>query len=265
MSFLTTNPNPYILNLPAFTNVVTSATGTTNVSALSNSLNNVLSLLNTSNYNLSINTIKTFTGSNLTFTNTVNLSNVGLSINGTTILTSNCVNGQPYLAMKTSGTEQARFTSGGFGIGTNAPLTTVDVNGNELVRGNLYISTMGAVVTSSIGNLYADGFLYAAGVAYPSDPVLKRNVRPYAPSRLPEPVEFEWKSTGLRDIGVMASDVAAIEPTCVQIGRTGTQSVDYPKLVVLCLAECKALRTKVTELEQEVAQLRLGLQKMTGE
>ena len=248
------------------TNVVTSATGASSVSALSNSLNSVLALLNTSNYNLSINTIKAYSaGSNLTFTNTVNLSNVGLSINGTAILTSNSLNGQPYLAMKTSGTEQARFTSGGFGIGTNAPLTTVDVSGNELVRGNLYISTMGAIVTSSIGNVYADGFLYATGVAYPSDPVLKRNVRPYAPSRLPDPVEFEWKSTGLRDIGVMASDVAAIEPTCVQIGRTGTQSVDYPKLVVLCLAECKALRTKVTELEQEVAHLRLGLQKMTGE
>ena len=97
-------------------------------------------------------------------------------------------------------------------------------------------------------------------MVYPSDPALKRSVRPYVPSRLPDPVEFEWKSTGLRDIGVLASDVAAIEPTCVQTGRTGTQSVDYPKLVVLCLAECKALRTKVSDLEREVAQLRLQVQ-----
>jgi hypothetical protein len=112
------------------------------------------------------------------------------------------------------------------------------------------------------GNLYADGNLYAAGMVYPSDPVLKQNVRPYVPSRLPDPVEFEWRSTGLRDIGVMASDVAMIEPVCVQTGRTGTQSVDYPKLVVLCLAECKALRAKVTELEDEMARL---LQKMKDE
>lgn len=243
------------------TNVVSSATGTGNMASLSNSIASLQTLINTSNYALSINSIKPYSGSNVTFTNTLNLSNVGLSFNGITCLTSNCINGQPFLAVKTSGSERARFTSGGFGIGTTAPLTTVDVNGNELVRGNLYISTMGGTLPAA-GNLYADGNLYAAGMVYPSDPVLKQNVRPYVPSRLPDPVEFEWRSTGLRDIGVMASDVATIEPVCVQTGRTGTQSVDYPKLVVLCLAECKALRAKVTELENEMARL---LQKMKDE
>ena len=252
MSFLTTNPNPYILNLPAMTNVVTSATGTNNTASLSNSLNTVLNLLNTSNNTLSINTLKAYTGTSLTFTNTLNLSNAPLTINGSNALTSNTISGRPYLAIQTSGVEQARFTSAGFGVGITSPLTRLDVGGDTLIRGNLYVSTMGVPVTSTIGNIYVDGSVYAGGFVYPSDPVLKDNVRPYAPSRLPDPVEFEWKSTGLRDIGVLATDVASIEPTCVQRSKNGTLAVDYPKLVVLCLAECRALRTRVAELEDMV-------------
>jgi hypothetical protein len=255
MSFLTTNPNQYILNLPAMTNVVSSATGANSTAALTDSLNSLTDLLNTTNNTLSINTLKAYNGTSITFTNTVNLSNVPLTINGYNALTSNTISGRPYLAVQTSGVEQARFTSAGFGVGVAAPLTRLDVGGDTLIRGNLYVSTMGVPVTSTIGNIYVDGTVYAGNVVYPSDPVLKDNVRPYAPSRLPEPVEFEWKSSGLRDIGVLATDVATIEPTCVQRAKNGTMAVDYPKLVVLCLAECRALRTKVSELEDEVRKL----------
>ena len=147
---------------------------------------------------------------------------------------------------------------GTLGVGVLSPIAPLDVEGRGVVRGNLYISTMGAAVTPLIGNVYVDGSVYAGGTFVPSDPVLKQAVRPYVVDRLPEAVEFTWKATGLRDVGVLATDVYEIEPACVKTGATGHLNVDYAKLVVLCLAECKALRSRVTELERECSAMRLG-------
>lgn len=277
MSFLLTNPSPYILNLPAMTNVANSATGGTSA-AFMNSLSNAF---NSATNSINTNGLSAFSGSNISVTNTLALSNVGVSFNGSNLLTSNVLNGRNYLAFQVSGVEGARLTGVGLGVGLTAPAAPLDVGGNAVVRGtlgvgvlspiapldvegrgvvrgNLYISTMGAAVTPLIGNLIADGDIYANGNFYPSDPVLKQDIRPYAVDRLPEAVEFTWKATGLRDVGVLATDVYGIEPTCVKTGASGHLNVDYAKLVVLCLAECKSLRSRVTELERECAALRLG-------
>ena len=277
MSFLLTNPSPYILNLPAMTNVANSATGGSSATFLA-SLSNAF---DTTTNSIATNGLAAYSGSNISVTNTLALSNVGVSFNGSNLLTSNAVNGRAYLAFQVSGVEGARLTAQGLGIGLTAPVApldvggnavvrgslgvgvlapvaTIDVDGNTVVRGNLYISTMGAAVTPLIGNLIADGDLYANGTFYPSDPVLKQDIRPYGVARLPEAVEFTWKATGLRDVGVLATDVYEIEPACVKTSATGHLNVDYAKLVVLCLAECKALRSRVTELERECAALRLG-------
>ena len=254
MSFLLTNPSPYILNLPAMTNVANSATGGTSANFLA-SLSNAFDSATNS---ITTNGLAAFSGSNISVTNTLALSNVGVSFNGSNLLTSNAVNGRTSLAFQVSGVEGARLTAVGLGIGVVSPVAPLDVGGNAVVRGNLYISTMGAAVTPLIGNLIADGDIYANGNFYPSDPVLKQAVRPYVVDRLPEAVEFTWKATGLRDVGVLATDVYEIEPACVKSGATGHLNVDYAKLVVLCLAECKALRARVTELERECAALRLG-------
>ena len=252
MSFLLTNPSPYILNLPSMTNVTNSATGGTSA-AYMNALSNIV---NTTNNSINTNGLAAYSGSNITVTITLLLSNVGVSFNGSNLLTSNTINGRPYLAFQVSGVEQARLTGTGLGVATVAPLAPLDVGGNALIRGNLYISTMGAAVTPLIGNLIADGDLYSRGALVPSDPSLKGNSRPYEVDRLPEAVEFTWNATGVRDVGVLATEVAAIEPACVKTAANGLLHVDYAKLVVLCLAECKALRSRVTDLERECAALR---------
>lgn len=222
-------------------NVASSASGNA-TGVLSNSVVGLQTIVNANNFSISANTLTSYNGSNIKVSANLNLSNSGVYFNNNVGLSSNAVNGISHLAFQTNGIERARLTTSSFGIGTKAPLATLDVGGDALVRGSLYVSTM--------GNIYADGSLYAGGVYYPSDPSLKTNIAPFVSNGLPAPVRFTWKATGLEDIGVLADDVARIEPSCVS-QRGAIQTVDYSKLVVLCLAEIHSLRSTVESLMTE--------------
>jgi len=265
MSFLTTNPNRNLITIPSLNGVMNSAAGTTaGTTALSNSFTNYI---NSNTNTASFNTITSFSvNTPISFKNNLNLSNTSVLYNGTNLLTSNTLNTRLYTAFQLNSVEQARLTSNGLGLGTSAPLSELHVVGAEIIQnGSLYISSFGAAKNSTIGNLYADGDVFATGIKYPSDPRLKSNITPYNLHRaLPSAVEFTWKSTGERDIGVLASDVAEIESACVHTHSNGTMAVDYPKLVVLCIAELKLVReqlgrheTTIRELEAELKRLRL--------
>jgi hypothetical protein len=257
MSFLTTNPNPYLINVPEFQNVITNASGAS--ASLTTSVSDLLTYLDTATGALSIATIgSSSNGAAVTVRSDLNLSNASLQFNNATALTSNSVSGDPYLALQVQNVEGARLTTTGLGVGVTAPITRVDLDGGLLVRnGNITISTMGAAVTPTIGNLVADGDLYANGVFYPSDPALKTDVRLYDAKDLPTTVEFRWKSTGQRDIGVLATDVERIEPACVSRAPNGTMNVDYAKLVVICLSEMRQLRAQVSVMREEIQALRM--------
>ena len=108
---------------------------------------------------------------------------------------------------------------------------------------------MGLPSSITMGNMFADGDVYAEAFLTPSDPKLKKNAMPYVPKGLPQPVEFTWIASGLRDIGVFADDVQRIEPLCVEKDKKGVLHVDYPKLVTLCLAEIHSLKDRVSTLE----------------
>ena len=240
-----TTSNRFLLNLNSLNSVATSASG--NNAVLSNAVTNLQTVINPSNYTVSVNSLTSYTGSNIAVGANLNLSNAGVYFNSNIGLLSNSLNGVPYLAFLTNGQERARLNVGNLGIGTKTPLAPLDVGGDELVRGNLYVSSMGLVVTSSIGNVFADGSMFAAGFYQPSDPSLKTNVSPYISQGLPTPVRFTWKATGLEDIGVLADEVKRLEPSCVSM-RGAAQTVDYSKLVVMCLAEIHSLRSTVASL-----------------
>ena len=265
MSFLTTNPNRHLITIPSLSGVVNSANGgAVAITALSNTVANYI---NSNTNSASFNTITSYTTNTpISFKNNVNLSNTSVLFNGVNLLTSNTLNTRLYTAFQLNSVEQARLTSNGLGLGTSEPLTKLHLVGDEIIEGgSLYISSFGAATNSTIGNLYADGDVFATGIKYPSDPRLKSNITPYTLHRaLPDAVEFTWKSNGQRDIGVLASDVAEIESACVHTHSNGTLAVDYPKLVVLCIAELKLVREQlgrhektIRELQAELTQLRI--------
>lgn len=255
MAFLTTNPSPFIVNLPELQNVITSAAGSSAFNNINTSLSDLLTYIDTTNATTSINILKSYNTDSITVTNNLNLSNSGIFINGVSVLESNMLNGVPFMALQANGSEKARITTTGIAVGQTVAAAPLDINGATLIRGgSLYISSMGAGLTSTVGNAYIDGTVFAGGLVYPSDPALKRNIRPYTPSAFPHVYEYEWIATGARDVGVLASEVVEIEPACVQRTPRGL-AVDYPKLVVLCMAEIHRLRDDVTALQSTVSEL----------
>ena len=243
MAFITTNPNPLILNLPAIQNTANSATGVSDTTAL---------FLNSASAAFQINTLSAYNTKYLTVKSSMNFSNASILMNGSNLITSNTVNGQNYLAFQVNGSEKARLTTTGLGLFTTSPVTSLDILGDTTIRGNL--SVVNTSNSTTLGNITIDGNILANGLYYPSDATLKKNIQPYLlkHNTLPDAVEFEWKKTGKRDIGVLASNVYAVEPSCVHIRPDGVQTVDYSKLVVLCLAEIKDLKQKMERMEQVI-------------
>ena len=249
MASILTNPNKFLVNVPELQNVVTSATGSSANSAYN--ISQFAGMIDTTNKAIKANVLQTFNSSNITVRNNLNLSNSQIYFNNVPLLLSNGINATNNLVFDVNTREIARFTSAGFlGIGVQAPLSPLDVLGDVLVRqGNLYISRMGLPSSITMGNMFADGDVYAEAFLTPSDPKLKKDGIPYVPKGLPKPVEFTWIASGLRDIGVFADDVQRIEPRCVEMNKKGVLHVDYPKLVTLCLAEIHSLRDRVDALE----------------
>lgn len=269
MAFLTTNPSPFLINVPELQNVVTSATGGSGLASLSNTINDILTLVNTANSQLNINTIGSSTTGSVTFTSNVNLSNSLITFLGSNLLGSNTLNGPAgFIAFQVGGVEQARLTTTGLGLGTTAPSAKLSVNGNmnvtgnlgiqvtapelpldvlggAIIRGPLYVSSFGAV-SSQTGNIIASGDIFANGVFYPSDPALKTNIRDYISPGLPTPVRFDWRASGEPDIGVLADEVLGLEPACAIRSPRGGLTVDYAKLSVLLLAEVRALKAQMS-------------------
>jgi hypothetical protein len=140
MAFLTTNPSPFLINVPELQNVVTSATGGSGLASLSNTINDILTLVNTANSQLNINTIGSSTSGSVTFTSNINLSNSQLTFLGSNLLGSNTLNGPAgFLAFQVGSVEQARLTTSGLGIGTTSPTVKLDVIGSASISNNLNV------------------------------------------------------------------------------------------------------------------------------
>jgi hypothetical protein len=213
MANLTWAPSPYLLNIPTVSNVTTSVTGAGQIATLQTQVNSLLTMIDTTNKKIKTNSISNFSTTPIQVTNLIN------------------------------------FAAGATGISSFTSTST----GDYIVRsGNIYISSMGAVVTCATGNLFCDGQVYALGTVCPSDPILKKEIEPYSVDRLPTPVRFKWKESGKDDIGFLATEVATSVPEAVSTHPNGIRMVDYGKIVVAAVAEIKNLQHKLDILEKRL-------------
>jgi hypothetical protein len=119
---------------------------------------------------------------------------------------------------------------------------TVD-NGTSIYFLNAANINVGSITNSSTATAYVTS----------SDGRLKEDLQPINSGAMIDAIEaydFRWKSTAERSFGVIAQDAAKVLPqACHHDEQADQWGTDYSKFVPILLAEMKALRARVAELE----------------
>lgn len=201
--------------------------------------------------------------------------------------------------------EKMRITAAGnVGIGTSSPIRTLtevgelsivpgagngstsyinvsDVNGNNggsdglIIRGLKSNGTAAATLASislDANSVDTPGSVTAASYYHSSDRRLKTRISTVAGLALIEKlrgVQFRWRKSGKRDMGVIAQEVETVLPQLVHTNPNGYKAVNYDGLIAPLIeavksqqSEIKPLQdqsTKVAHLEAEVRALKSEL------
>ena len=71
------------------------------------------------------------------------------------------------------------------------------------------------------------------------------------------PVTFNWKSDGTPDLGLVAEEVAAIEPLLAIYNEKGeVEGVKYDRVGVILLNAIKEQQVQIESLKQQIEQLK---------
>jgi hypothetical protein len=157
MSFITTNPNPYIVNVPELQSVLQSATGTTSDAVT------FTEYIDTTTNAATFNSIGTYNSGSITITSDLNLSNANLYVNDSPVLIgNNTLNGSLYTAFTVNNVEIARLNSNGLGIFTQTPAAPLHINGSVIIQSDnsrIQFYNSSNVSTSAIGYTQATSTL----------------------------------------------------------------------------------------------------------
>lgn len=128
------------------------------------------------------------------------------------------------------------------------PLLAKSSTSTTTTAGQPYFVTS-VTLTPKSGQIKATTF-YAT-----SDKRLKENIKPFTPQKsileLPV-VEFDFKNSGVHQIGCLAQDLQEICPEIVSKGDDGYLSINESKIVYLLLDEVKKLKAEVEDLKAKV-------------
>jgi len=140
-------------------------------------------------------------------------------------------------------------SSGNVGIGVTSPLDKLDVNGTARLRG-MSSSSGTDVVVDGNGTLYRK----SSSRKYKEN-IERLNSDPHSVFEL-TPVRFEWKTTGAKDIGLVAEDVVKSVPDLVILDNEGKpDAVKYDRLTLYLLELAKNQQEKISELEKRIDEL----------
>lgn len=114
---ITTNPNPYLLNIPELQNVQQNASGLDQVTTLQTRVNQISQMVNFNSKQIATNSIKAYSGNTITFLNDVNVAS-NATITGTPVAGLSAVPNFSVLYKNTSGGVSG-VSSFYFSTGTN--------------------------------------------------------------------------------------------------------------------------------------------------
>jgi hypothetical protein len=148
MSFITTNPNPYIVNVPELQSVLQTATGTTVTGGT------FTEYIDTTTNSAVFNSIGTYNSGSIQIKNDLYLSNANLYVNESPVLIgNNTLNGNLYTAFTVNNVEIARLNTNGLGVFTQSPAAPLHVNGSAIIQsdtGALQFYNSSNISTSAI-------------------------------------------------------------------------------------------------------------------
>lgn len=127
-----------------------------------------------------------------------------------------------------------------------------------------------ASLNSTSGDFQIAGLVTATSFIYSSDRTLKKDIIPLADSLTKilslSGYSFTWKSTGKKDIWVIAQEVEKIFPDIVHTDpNTGLKSVEYGNLIAPIIEAIKSQQETIEEQNQTIQNLEVRLEKLEAQ
>ncbi len=125
-------------------------------------------------------------------------------------------------------------------------------DGNVAIFGKLSLSLGTAGNTSLCRNIFNEIASCSSSLRY------KTQVKPFSAGltlvRRLRPVSFKWKTDGATDLGLIAEEVATIEPLLVTRNQQGEiEGVKYDHLNIVLINAVREQQTQLTQLQQQLA------------
>ena len=217
-----------MLNIVELQNVVTNASGVNPITYLSNQISNIQQMVRFDIKQINTNSISNFNTSPIQVYSPLNLCNVAITSNGVS---------STGTGSTTIGTASTGFLS--LGIGTSTGLVFQQGSTSTFyIDGNSNATFTGSVTASN--------FITA------SDLRLKKNIHSITDYETilssVNGVRFQWKESGLDDIGVLAQQVIPVLPEAVDQTSAG-YTVAYMKFIPVLIEAVKNLQQRVKQLE----------------
>ena len=157
---------------------------------------------------------------------------------------------------------------GSVGIGTDAPQYLLDVDGTTAVQ-DLIVSGDIAVQLGGAGSTPVcvdnnDKLSLCSSSRRHKEKIKPLDIGLDTVNRL-EPVTFDWRQGGKRDLGLIAEDVATVDPLLVNFSNDGQiQGVKYPQLTAVLIRAIKELKSENKDLRAELEKNKARIEKLSA-